>query len=53
MKSIEKEYLDRVFNRLSELQEELSSEDNSKEKKYLTEISKYANMKKLKKNLFN
>lgn len=44
--------MERVFDRLCELQEELSSDDNSKEKKYLTEISKKASMKKMKKDVF-
>jgi len=52
LKSIEKVCLDRVFDRLCQLQEELSSDDNSKEKKYLTEIAKKASMKKMKKDVF-
>jgi len=52
LKSIEKECLDRVFNRLCFLQEEESSDDESKEKKYLTEIEKKASLKKMKMNVF-
>lgn len=53
LKSIEKVCLERVFDRLCKLQEEVSSDDNSKEKKYLSEISKKANAKKMKKDVFN
>lgn len=53
LKSIEKECLDRVFNRLCSLQEEPSSDEDSKQKKYLTEIQKKASLKKMKMNTFN
>jgi len=53
LKSIEKVSLDRVFDRLCSLQEEPSSDEDSKQKKYLTEIHKKASMKKMKMNTFN
>lgn len=48
LKSIEKDCLDRVFKLLCELQEEPSSDDDNKQKKYLLEIEKRANQKKMK-----
>jgi hypothetical protein len=48
VKSIEKESLDRVFDRLTILEEEESSDDDSKEKQYLKNIQDKANMKKMK-----
>ena len=48
LKSIEKECLDRVFNRLCDLEEEPSSDEDSKRKCYLNEIEKKANLKKMK-----
>lgn len=53
LKSIEKDCLDTVFNRLCSLQEEPSSDEDSKQKKYLTDIQKKAAMKKMKLNSFN
>jgi hypothetical protein len=48
LKSIEKDCLDRVFKLLCELQEQPSSDDDNKQKKYLMEIEKKANQKKMK-----
>jgi hypothetical protein len=48
LKSIEKDCLDRVFKLLCELQEQPSSDDDNKQKKYLMEIEKRANQKKMK-----
>ena len=48
LKSIEKESLDRVFLLLSELQDQPSSDEDNKQKKYLMEIEKKANQKKMK-----
>jgi hypothetical protein len=47
LKSIEKDCLDRVFTLLCELQEQPSSDDDNKQKKYLMEIEKRANQKKM------
>ena len=51
LKSIEKECLDRVFNKLCKLQDEFSSDQDSIKKTYLNEIEKKASMKKMKLNL--
>jgi len=48
LKSIEKDCLDRVFKLLCELQDQPSSDDDNKQKKYLMEIEKRANQKKMK-----
>jgi len=48
LKSIEKDCLDRVFKLLCELQEQPSSDDDNKKKRYLMEIEKRANQKKMK-----
>ena len=48
LKSIEKGCLDRVFKLLCELQDQPSSDDDNKQKKYLMEIEKKANQKKMK-----
>lgn len=48
LKSIEKDCLDRVFKLLCELQEQPSSDDDNKQKRYLMEIEKRANQKKMK-----
>ena len=48
LKSIEKDCLDRVFTLLCELQEQPSSDDDNKQKRYLMEIEKRANQKKMK-----
>jgi hypothetical protein len=48
IKSIEKECLDRVYNYLCTMQEELSSDEDSKQKKYKKEIEMKANEKKMK-----
>ncbi len=48
IKSIEKESLGRVFNILSKLQEEDSSDDDSKQKIYKKQIEAKANQKKMK-----
>jgi Ca2+-binding EF-hand superfamily protein len=53
IKSIEKERLDRVFERLSLLQEEPSSDENSKQKIYRKQIESKANQKKMKISLNN
>ena len=47
LKSIEKDCLDRVFKLLCELQEQPSSDDDNKQKRYLMEIEKRANQKKM------
>lgn len=51
LKSLEKDCLDRVFKMLCELQEQPSSDDDNSQKKYLMEIQKRANQKKMKLNL--
>ena len=48
LKSIEKDCLDRVFKLLAELEDQPSSDDDNKQKKYLMEIEKRANQKKMK-----
>jgi hypothetical protein len=48
IKSIEKECLDRVYNFLCSMQNELSSDEDSKQKKYKKEIEQKANEKKMK-----
>ena len=48
LKSIEKDCLDRVFKLFCELQEQPSSDDDNKQKRYLMEIEKRANQKKMK-----
>lgn len=48
IKSIEKDCLDRVFNYLCSMQNELSSDEDSKQKKYKREIEAKANEKKMK-----
>lgn len=48
IKSIEKESLDRVFDQLTILEQEESSDDDSLEKQYLKNISEKANQKKMK-----
>ncbi len=48
IKSIEKESLDRVFDQLTILEQEESSDDDSIEKQYLKNISEKANQKKMK-----
>jgi hypothetical protein len=48
LKSIEKDCLDRVFKLLCELQDQPSSDDDNVQKKYLMEIEKKANQKKMK-----
>lgn len=48
LKSIEKDCLDRVFKLLCELQEQPSSDDDNMQKRYLMEIEKKANQKKMK-----
>jgi DnaJ-domain-containing protein 1 len=48
IKSIEKESLDRVFDQLTILEQEVSSDDDSIEKQYLKNISEKANQKKMK-----
>lgn len=48
LKSIEKDCLDRVFKLLCELEDQPSSDDDNKQKKYLMEIEKRANQKKMK-----
>ena len=48
LKSIEKDCLVRVFELLCELQEQPSSDDDNKQKRYLMEIEKRANQKKMK-----
>jgi len=48
LKSIEKDCLDRVFKLLCELQDQPSSDDDNKQKKYLMDIEKRANQKKMK-----
>ncbi len=48
LKSIEKDCLDRVYKLLCELQEQPSSDDDNKQKKYLLDIEKKANQKKMK-----
>jgi len=48
IRSIEKECLERVFNYLCSMQKELSSDEDSKQKKYKREIEQKANEKKMK-----
>lgn len=48
IKSIEKESLDRVFDQLTILEQEESSDDDSVEKQYLKHINEKANQKKMK-----
>lgn len=48
IKSIEKECLDRVFEQLTILEQEESSDDESTEKQYLKNIQEKANQKKMK-----
>jgi hypothetical protein len=53
LKSIEKECLDTVFNRLCSLEEQPSSDEDSNKKKYLSKIQKKVGMKRMKVNSFN
>ena len=53
LKPIEKKRLDIVYEELSKLEQEASSDEDSLTKKYLKEVEKNANLKKMNKQDFN
>ena len=52
LKPIEKKRLDIVYEELSKLEQEASSDEDSLTKKYLKEVEKNANLKKMNKSEF-